>query len=59
MKYQIDDNQQIGNIVVLVKEHLNETGTYSVKKHKEEVRKELTERGYAGEIIEEWVGYIK
>ena len=55
----IDDNQQIGNIIVLIQNKLKNSETYSIEKHKELVRKELRERGYTDNIIEEWIGYIE
>ena len=54
---QIKDESQIGNIIVLVRDKLGDN--YSVEKHKEEVEKELKERGYNEEVIEEWVSYIE
>jgi len=55
----IDDNQQIGNIIVLIQDKLENSETYSVERHKELVRKELRERGYTDNIIEEWIEYIE
>ena len=56
----IDDNQQIGNIIVLIKEQLDmEANGYNVQKHKERVEKELTERGYPDDVITEWISYIE
>ena len=55
----IDDNQQIGNIIILIRDKLKNSETYSVERHKELVRKELRERGYTDNIIEEWIEYIE
>ena len=56
VKIEIGGNQQIGNIIVIVRDRLMDN--YSVEKHKEEVRIELEERGYTTDVIEEWIGYI-
>ena len=47
VKINISDNQQIGNIIVIIKEKLQLDNNYSVEKHKELVIKELTNRGYS------------
>jgi Leucine-rich repeat (LRR) protein len=57
VEIKIQDSSQIGNIIVIVKERLGEE--YSVDKHKEEVKKELLERGYDLETINEWIEYIQ
>ena len=59
VKIGITDSQQIGNIIVLVKERLEAQKIYTVEKHKDIVKKELTERGYSEEVIAEWVQYIE
>jgi Leucine-rich repeat (LRR) protein len=53
---KIQDSSQIANIIFIVKERLGEE--YTVEKHKEEVKKELLERRYDLEIINEWIKYI-
>ena len=53
----IKDESQIGNIIILVKEKLGYN--YNVDKHKELVIKELNERSYNKDIIEEWISYIE
>ena len=50
------DNDQIGNIIIIEKEKLEE---YDVEKHKDNVRIAMEERGYGKETIEEWIGYIE
>ena len=55
----INDSEQIGNIIVMVKNRLTILSIYTVEKHKEEVRKELLERGYKEDVIKEWVVYIE
>ena len=59
VKIGITDSQQIGNIIVLVKESLEAQNNYTVEKHKDIVKKELTDRGYSKEVIAEWVQYIE
>jgi hypothetical protein len=55
---QIKDESQIGNIIVIVKEQLG--NEYSVEKHKELVHKELVERGFDEDTInDEWLEYIE
>ena len=53
----INDSEQIGNIVLLVKEKLK--GMYNVYKHRELVRSQLEERGYTEDVITEWLAYIE
>ena len=55
----IADNSQIGNIIVLVKQKLEDNSEYTIDKHKELVRKALKERDYPIETIEEWLEYIE
>jgi Leucine-rich repeat (LRR) protein len=57
VEIKIQDSSQIGNIIVIVKERLGDE--YTVDKHKEEVKKELLERGYDLETINEWIEYIQ
>jgi hypothetical protein len=59
VKINIADNQQIGNIIILIKEKLKLENNYSIEKHKELVIKELIERNFSKEIIEEWVLFIE
>ena len=54
----INDGEQIGNIIILVKNKLELTGVYTVEKHKIEVEKELLERNYDVETIKTWLEYI-
>ena len=55
----ITDNQQIGNIIVLIKEKLKLQNNYSIEKHKELVIKELIEREFSKETIDEWITFIE
>jgi Leucine-rich repeat (LRR) protein len=59
VEIKIQDSSQIGNVIVIVKEQLESKDEYSVDKHKEEVKKELLERGYGLETINEWIEYIQ
>jgi len=56
---QISDREQIGNIIVIHKEKLELTGSYTIGSHKELVIVELEERGYSKDIIDEWIGFIE
>jgi Leucine-rich repeat (LRR) protein len=54
----IKDNEQIGNIIILVKNKLESSASYTIEKHKEMVEKELIDRGYDMETIKIWIEYI-
>jgi hypothetical protein len=54
----ISNTEQIGNIIILIKEKLIDENKYTIELHKEIVMKELYERGYTKEIIDEWISYI-
>jgi len=56
---QISENEQIGNIIVIIKEKLELTNSYMIETHKELVIKELQERGYTKDIINKWIGFIE
>jgi Leucine-rich repeat (LRR) protein len=53
----ISDKEQIGNIIVLIRNNLG--NDYTVEKHKELVIKELKERGFNEDVINEYVNYIE
>jgi hypothetical protein len=55
----ISDNQQIGNIIVIIKEKLELENNYNIEIHKKLVEKELIERKFSKEIIEEWINFIE
>ena len=57
VKINISDNQQIGNIIIIIKEQLG--NNYTIERHKELVKNELQERGYEDNIINEWLDYIE
>ena len=50
--------EQIGNIIILIKNKLELTNSYTVEQHKIEVEKELLERNYDIETIKTWLEYI-
>lgn len=52
----ISQNQQIGNIIILIKNKLGED--YSIEEHKRLVLIELKNREISDNIIEEWLEYI-
>lgn len=54
---EINDDSQIGNIILLVKNKLD--SDYTVKEHRNQVRIELEERGYDINTINEWLEYIE
>ena len=54
----ISNNEQIGNIIILVKDKLILNNIYTVELHKEIVMKELYDRGYDKGVIDEWINYI-
>ena len=58
VKINISNNQQIGNIIIIIKEKLELENNYSVEKHKELVIKELIERDFNEIIIKEWIDFI-
>ena len=55
----ISDNEQIGNIIVIIKEKLELTNSYTIETHKELVINELENRGYTKDIIDTWIGFIE
>ena len=55
----INDGEQIGNIIILVKDKLYLSNDYTIEKHKSEVEKELSERGYDIKTINLWLEHIE
>jgi len=55
---EIATNEQIGNIIILIKDKLVLENKYTEDLHKEMVAKELTERGYSSQVINEWIEFI-
>ena len=56
---QISTTEQIGQIISIVKDKLYQEDNYTVENHKQEVTKELLEREYTQETINEWIEYIE
>jgi Leucine-rich repeat (LRR) protein len=54
----ISDTEQIGNIIILIKDKLIAENNYTIELHKEIVMKELYDRGYDKDVIDEWIDYI-
>ena len=61
IKVNIGENEQIGNIVTIIMEKVKNkyTGDKYIKIVKEEIVKELKERGYTEETIKEWIENIE
>ena len=59
VKINIQDSEQIGNIIFIVKEQLEKEENYTVEMHKKTIIKELKERNYSDDIISEWIGFIE
>ena len=53
----ISDSEQISQIVILIKEQLG--SEYTIKTHKELVKKELLERGFSSDKIDIWINNIE
>ena len=51
----ISDNEQISNLVLLTKDKIN---PYNSDEHKALFQKEMQERGYSQDIINEWLSYL-
>jgi hypothetical protein len=58
IQIKIHDNQQIGNIILLIKHKLETEEGIDVEEWKSEVKKELIEREYKPDEIEEWLEFI-
>jgi Leucine-rich repeat (LRR) protein len=55
----IADNEQIAQIIEVVRVSLERENKYDLELHKELVRKQLIERNYDNVVIEEWVTHIE
>ena len=55
---KISDNEQIGNVISLIKTRLEERNEYTVERHKEEAKERLRELQVSEEEIEVWLSYI-
>jgi Leucine-rich repeat (LRR) protein len=54
----ISDNEQISNIIILVENKLKDENKYTKELHKEIVMKELYDRGYEKDVVDEWMEYL-
>ena len=57
IQINISDGEQIGNIIILIKNKLITENKYDLESHKTLVKSNLLERGYKLNVIEEWLGY--
>ena len=55
VEIKISDNEQISNLVIITKDKII---PYDVDSHKSFLSKEMKERGYSQDIINEWVSYL-
>ena len=59
VKINISENEQIGQIISLVREKLEDENKYTVELHKKICEIELKERGFEDEKIKEWLEFIE
>jgi hypothetical protein len=59
VEIRICDNQQIGNIIVMIGNELQSKRSYTIEEHKRRVMEELKMRNYDDKIIEEWIEQIE
>jgi len=58
VEIKISDNEQISNIIIMIKNQLELNNEYTIEKHKDILIKELKLRNYNDIIINEWLEYI-
>tara|TARA_B100000029_G_C17236564_1_gene837384 strand:- start:99 stop:785 length:687 start_codon:yes stop_codon:yes gene_type:complete len=58
VRIEMSDSEQIGNIIIVIQRRLTAEDNYSVEEHRKIVKKELLERGFSPEVIEEWIQHI-
>lgn len=56
---RISDNEQIGNVIAMIKAKLEEKNEYTVEKHKEKARIELKDLQVEEREIEIWLSHIE
>ena len=56
---KISDNEQVGNVISIIKTKLEEANEYTVERHKAEAGKLLQELGVKDEEIAIWMEYIE
>jgi len=59
IEIKISDNQQIGNIIIIIRNELIAQNSYLVDEHKKRVMEELKTRGYDDVVINEWIEEIE
>jgi Leucine-rich repeat (LRR) protein len=59
VEIKIQDSSQIANVISVVKKKLENENKYFIEEHKKIVKKELLERGYELDLINEWLEYIE
>ena len=58
IKINISDNEQIGNIIILIKNQLIEKNEYNLETHKKLAIENLLDKKYDIDIINEWLDYL-
>ena len=58
MNIEIADNEQIAQVIEVVKVNLEKENKYEIELHKKLVREQLIERNYDNAVIEDWVLHI-
>jgi hypothetical protein len=56
---EIAGNEQIAQVIEVIRVNLERDNKYEKELHKELVREELRERKYDENVIEEWVSHIE
>ena len=59
VEIKISDNQQIANVIIIIKNDLEVKYEYSIEKHRQLVTTELKSRSYTDDLIAEWVEQIE
>ena len=59
MEINISENEQIRQIISLMKDRLESNNTYTIENHKSTVKEKLLNREYSLEIMDEWINFIK
>jgi len=56
---EINSTEQIGNIMTIIRNKLNNENRYSIALFKDELSEALIERQYEQNVIDEWLDYIE
>jgi hypothetical protein len=56
---QIAGNEQIGQVIEVIRVNLERDNKYEIELHRKLVREQLIERKYDEDVIEEWVSHIE